>query len=227
MYTKRTIADAIRHRVVPILLVVVTLAAAGLFTATPVRAATIYVSGTISSNETWTADNVYVINGDLTIAAGVTLTIEAGTVVKFQYQSFVYSMRRMVVNGTLDLQGTTVNPVVFTSERDDTYGGDTNGDGYATLPAAGDWGYIQFTNTSVDNVFEYAIVRYGGCRNDGGDLFYILWVDRAGISIQHALLEHSYNDGLYIYRSDTDPAVTVQYCTFRLNNGSGVRVVSP
>ncbi|MBU1749702.1 MAG: hypothetical protein KKA73_18615, partial [Chloroflexi bacterium] len=101
----------------------------------PARADTIYKSGTIVSDETWTSDNVYVINGNLTVASGVTLTIHAGTVIKFEYDGSSSSKRCLTVNGILDLQGTESAPVYFTSERDDTVGGDTNGDGNTTLPA--------------------------------------------------------------------------------------------
>jgi len=122
------------------------------------RADTGYKSGTFSSDETWTSNNVYVINGDLTVANDVTLTIEAGTIVKFEYQGSSSSKRRLLVNGTLDVQGTADSPVVFTSHRDDSYGGDTNGDGGSTTPAPGDWGYIQFNSTAGNNQLEYTII---------------------------------------------------------------------
>jgi hypothetical protein len=75
--------------------------------AKPAEAATIERCGTIP-NETWTAGNVYVLTCSVIVDSGVTLTIQAGTVVKFQGSS-------LTVNGTLDTQGTGANRVVFTS----------------------------------------------------------------------------------------------------------------
>ena len=79
----------------------------------PVRAATIYRSGTITVDETWTSDNLYVINGNLVVSWGATLTIQAGTVVKFSG-----STRLMQIDGELDVQGTSSDPVVFTSYKE-------------------------------------------------------------------------------------------------------------
>jgi len=77
------------------------------------------VSGTITANTTWdAASGPYVINGTVTIPAGVTLTLSPGTVVKGQtYNGFF-------VDGTLIANGTSALPIVFTSYKNDSYGGE-------------------------------------------------------------------------------------------------------
>ena len=50
----------------------------------------------------------------------ITLTIEEGVIVKFGTDNELY------VWGTLNVNGTPQKPVVFTSFKDDSHGGDTN-----------------------------------------------------------------------------------------------------
>ena len=158
---------------------------------------TVYKNGTILLDETWTSDNIYIIDGAFTIPADTTLTIEAGTIVAFQYQGSYHDKRYMNVSGTLDLQGTSGDPVVFTSDRDNTYG-DINGDGTLTSPAPGDWGYIQFTSSSTNNTFEYAVVRYGGGKYNQ---YYMLWANSAAPLVQYTTFEYSQNFGIYVYNA--------------------------
>ena len=172
--------------------------------------------GTISTAGTWTStDYPYVPDGDIAVAEGASLTISPGVVVKGKTNT------RLIVNGVLDARGTTSDQIVFTSYKDDAHGGDTNGDGATTSSSPGDWRHIWFSNPGVHSVLEYVVVRYGGY---GG---YMVRSNGAYLTLQHALLEYSSGDGLYIYHESDDPDVTVRYCTFRLNNGSGVRVVGP
>jgi len=174
-------------------------------------------SASASQNtETWhNTGVVYAVTGDLTIADGMRLVVNPGVTVKFK------SNVRLVIQGSLEVRGTATRRVHITSLKDDTIGGDTNGDGTATSPSPGDWRHIWFSNPTAHSDLQHAVVRYGG---NGG---YMMRCEGAYLTAQHALLEYSSGDGLYIYHESDDPAVTVQYCTFRLNSGSGVHVVGP
>jgi hypothetical protein len=61
--------------------------------------------GTISSNTTWR--NAEVITSTVTVNSGVTLTVQQGTTVKFQ------SSTSLTINGTLNAQASSGNPVTF------------------------------------------------------------------------------------------------------------------
>jgi hypothetical protein len=76
------------------------------------------VSGTISANTTWTLTNSpYVMTGSVTVASGVTLTVEPGVLVQGNASS-----RQLIVNGTLSAVGTVTQPITFTSTLDSAPG---------------------------------------------------------------------------------------------------------
>ena len=85
-------------------------------TATPALADTI-ISGGNLINQTWTAANSpYVVQGDITVPAGSTLTIEAGTLVRFaesdaQAGGVAPNRVEIVVVGKLIVAGTAAQPV--------------------------------------------------------------------------------------------------------------------
>ena len=185
----------------------------------PVHAATITVNGDITSNTTWTADNVYVLTTDVQVLEGVRLTIEAGTVIKFQIST------RLIVNGVLDARGTPTNPIVFTSFKDDTYGGDTNNDGSTSAPAPNDWGWIEFTDTSVDdqNFLEYCTILYGGKDYWSFNDHYLgaVYLSNASPTISHCTISHS---GSYAIGMNTAASPTIADNTFTDNAVNGIGV---
>lgn len=91
----------------------------------------------------------------MTVASGVTLTVEPGVVVKLNGQT-----RRLRVTGSLSAIGTQANPIIFTSLKDDAVGGDDGGDG-PTVGAKGDWYRISFDGSS-SSTLRWVTARFGG-----------------------------------------------------------------
>ena len=124
-----------------------------LFTAHPAFAYTPITE--LAGDTTWTkAGGPYVVK-NITIPAGITLTIEPGTVVKV-----VTDTEPFYVFGTLNIGNESGEQVLITSITDDT-GGDTNEDGATTTPSSGDWRKISFNPGSTGTIVNTKIV-YGG-----------------------------------------------------------------
>jgi hypothetical protein len=98
----------------------------------------------------------YYLTGNVSIDERSVLTIAPGVVVKGANSG-------LYVAGALDAQGSETQPIVFTALADDAYGGDTDNNGDAVIPKAGDWGGITFQNTenSSKSVLNYVHLRYG------------------------------------------------------------------
>ncbi len=108
-----------------------------------------YVGGTTLTTETWSG--TVIVTGDVTVAAGQTLTISPGTQVLFVRADVAppdgTGDYALLVDGTLQVNGTASAPVIFSG-----YG--------ASGKAAGAWDRIVLGGPG--SVLTHALVEYGG-----------------------------------------------------------------
>ena len=124
---------------------------------------------------------VYVVSNDVTVVSGATLTIQPGAILKFANgKSLTVS-----IGGTLNAQGTRSLPIVFTSLKDDSVGGDTNGDADATHAESGDWARIYVSGSAR---MDYCTIRY--CNNNS-DYGAIQGRDSGSVTFDNGVIEYS------------------------------------
>lgn len=88
----------------------------------------VWHSGAITSNETWTSDHIYELNGKVIVESGVTLTIEPGTIIKGQEGTgSLASMLIVAKGGKINAIGTAQQPIIFTSVLDNIQPGQLKG----------------------------------------------------------------------------------------------------
>ena len=86
---------------------------------TPKEDSTITISGAITEDTRWTSDKLYVLDKQVTVTPGTTLTIEAGTVIKANPgEAPNVSMLVVARNAEIMAKGTPEQPIVFTSIND-------------------------------------------------------------------------------------------------------------
>ncbi len=125
---------------------------------------------TISQNITLSGTNQ--ISENITVASGVTLTISAGAILKFAQGD------SLIINGTLNSQGTSTNPISFTSTG-------------STSP--GSWGTIIFNGSGASSSnLNYANITYGTG---------IKFLNGANATIQNSYIDTCTN-GIYVYNSE-------------------------
>jgi parallel beta-helix repeat protein len=121
-----------------------------------------------------------------------TLTIQPGAVLKF------LPSQGLTVYGTLSAVGKIDSLISFTSFKDDSLGGDNNGDGGGTLPASNDWDYIYlYGSGSSGSVLDSCLVKYGQ---------YGINIYNSDLVIRNSTFRNSYYDGINV--SSGNPALT-------------------
>ena len=88
----------------------------------------IAVTGAITSDTTWTSDNIYQLNQKVVVSDGVTLTINPGTIIKGSPGTGSLASALIVARGgILNAQGTADQPIIFTTTEDNITCGQTAG----------------------------------------------------------------------------------------------------
>lgn len=110
-----------------------------------------YIVDSLLSTQTWNPGKPYVIVRNAAVDEGATLTINAGTRV------YVHRDSRLFVFGSLKINGTKTDSVIFQGDRLDplVWIGD-----YIDIP--GQWGGIYFAQQSYNNEINYAVIKNGG-----------------------------------------------------------------
>ncbi|MDB2471117.1 hypothetical protein N9W96_00490 [Flavobacteriaceae bacterium] len=86
------------------------------------------VTGAITSNTTWTNDNIYKLNQKVVVDAGTTLTIEAGTIIQGTPGTGSLASALIIARGSkINAVGTPSQPIIFTSSIDNIEIGETAG----------------------------------------------------------------------------------------------------
>lgn len=174
----------------------------------------------ISSDTTWTADaGPYIVYQSPTVDAGATLTIETGTIIKFDYD------QTLNISGKLDAEGSIDNKIIFTSLYD-------TGDGNSTA-YYGDWHGIKIsTGGSYD--LENTEIEYAGTailsNNAAGTIdsaeiahnqYGIILQNNSTADIQNINMDDILSDGIILQAS----VASIKSSDIKNSAGGGIEAV--
>lgn len=146
------------------------------------------ISNDISTDETWTSDNIYQVTAAIEVNSSATLTIEAGTTVEFSANA---GIRVYSDNAALVANGTETDSVRFTGVE----------------KSVGFWRGLAIDSNNPGNKLTYTVVEYGGYENWG----YISHAANVSVrndsrlELTHSTLRHGKSFGLYVEPGSTLP----------------------
>lgn len=172
---------------------------------TPPESGNIVINSNITSNTTWTSDNVYQLGTRVTVLEDVTLTIEPGTIIKGEAGSGPNATALLVARGgTLIADGTPEAPIIFTSVADEMTPEDVASGNFASPNLdpniAGLWGGVIVLGRAPISA-----------SNDNGDVS----------EIQIEGIPTSDSNGLYGGNEPADNSGVIRYISIR-HGGSNI-----
>ena len=167
----------------------------------------------ITEDTTWTrAGSPYNLNGKVVTVHNdnqpVTLTIEAGAEIRCLYHHRApfnenrWSGITVGKNGAVKVLGTEANPVVFTTDNQETR---------SEKKPSGDWNsvFIQADSRASETIIQHAIFEYGGARGNGS-----LTVEGGSPQIRDSVFRLNGASGIDV-RNGATPTIT--NCRFESN----------
>lgn len=136
---------------------------------------------TIDENITLSARRPYRIIDSLVVNKGITLTLAAGT------RLYFHPSAKLIVDGTLKVEGTLQNPVVM---RGDRLGNMFDGQPYDRVPAQ--WGGVVLRKNSYENEFNHLDLHSStfGIQIDSGD------VKRTKLTMHNSVVHNTARNGI-------------------------------
>lgn len=196
------------------------------------NAATITVTTPITTNTTWTNDNIYVLIGEIFVQSGATLTIQEGTLVKGNDAT----LSRLVVTttGKIVAKGTPTQPIIFTSSKPAGQRGrgdwagiailgnapvnfkDANGNaiqGRLECGSTTDYDYGGNNADDSSGVLSYVRIEYAGyvCgTNTELNSLSLAGVGRKTV-IDHVMVSYGQDDGVEMWGGTVSPSYIISY----------------